>query len=111
MAEVLLISGVHLGEVVHSGDEDVDLDDLAEEGATGGEDGGEVLAALLGELADVVVLQGEDGAVGEGWDLARAVDGAGRWDLDGLGVWACCLGCVREGLDPTFTLSHPHNAN
>ena len=92
VCEELLVGSVHLGEVVHGGDEDVDLDDALEGGAGGGENGREVLAALLGELADVVGSECEDLACCEGWDLAGAVDGG--WGLDGLGVWtSCCMGC------------------
>lgn len=92
MRKELLISSVHLGEVVHGGDEDVDLDDALEGGTGGLEDGGEVLAALLGELPDVVLLEGENLAGWERRDLAGAVDGG--WGLDGLGVWtSCCEGC------------------
>ena len=72
----------------------VDFDDALEGGAGGGEDGGEVLAALLGELADVVLLEGENLAGWEGWDLAGAVDGG--WSLDGLGVWSSCYGDVSR---------------
>jgi len=43
--EELLISGIHLGKGVHSGQEDVYLDDFLEGGAGGKEDGGEVLDA------------------------------------------------------------------
>lgn len=88
MGEELLVGSVHLSEVVHGGDEDVDLDDALEGGAGSREDGGEVLAALLSELADVVLLKGEDLAGWEGWNLAGAVDGS--WGLDGLGVWTGC---------------------
>lgn len=92
MGEELLVRLVHLGEVVHGGDEDVDLDDLCERRAGGGEHGGQVVDALLGHLADVVGAQRQDLAVGLAGDLARAVDGAAG--LDGLRVGACCLGGV-----------------
>ena len=72
MGEELLVSSVHLGKVVHGGDEDVDLNDALEGGTGGLEDGGQVLATLLGELADVVLLEGENLAGWEGWDLAGA---------------------------------------
>lgn len=38
---------VHLGKVVHAGEEDVDLDNLVNAGASGLEDGSEVLDALM----------------------------------------------------------------
>lgn len=42
---------VHLGKVIHAGEEDVDLDDLVEAGASGLEDSRQVLDALvLGEF-------------------------------------------------------------
>lgn len=88
MREVLLVGGVHFGEVAHVGDEDVNFDDTLEGGAGRGEDGGEVLAALLGELADVVGGEGQDLAGGQGWDLAGAVDGG--WGFDGVGVRTSC---------------------
>lgn len=95
MAEVLLIDAVHLGEVVHGRQEDVDLDDLADVGAGGGEHGLDVGDAALGQLADAA---GEDLTTGRAGDLSGAVDGGGGGD--GLGVRSCCFGfvsCVLVG--------------
>lgn len=86
MREELLVRAVHLSEVVHSGDEHVDLDDLLERGSSGLENGRQVGDALLGHLGDGVGGQGEDLAGGSAWDLAGAVDGGAG--LDGLGVRA-----------------------
>jgi hypothetical protein len=71
------------GKVVHVGQEDVDLDDLGDVGASGLNDGLEVLAALSSLLADSALDEGQ--IRGDG-DLARAVDG--RWGLDGLRLYA-----------------------
>jgi len=86
--EELLVRGVHLGEVVHGGDEDVDLDDLGERGAGGGQHGRQVDDALLGHLAERVLGTREDRAAGRAGDLARAEDRRGR--LDGLAVGTGC---------------------
>lgn len=86
MGEELLVGAVHLSEVVHGGDEHVDLDDLLEGGSGGLEDVRQVGDALLGHLGDAVGGLGEDLAGGSAWDLAGAVDGGAG--LDGLGVRA-----------------------
>jgi hypothetical protein len=81
VGEPLLVLGVHIGKVVHVGQEDIDLDDLGDVGASGLNNGLEVLAALSSLLADSALDEGQ--IRGDG-DLARAVDG--RWGLDGLRV-------------------------
>ena len=47
VASVGRVDLVHLGKVLHVGEPDVDLDDLLEGGASGLEDGLEVLDALV----------------------------------------------------------------
>lgn len=84
--EELLVGSVHLSEVVHGGDENVNLDNLLERRASSFENSRQVGDALLGHLADVVGSQGEDLAGGRAWNLAGAVDGGAG--LDGLGVRA-----------------------
>jgi hypothetical protein len=69
------------GEVVHVGEEDGGLDNLADVGASGLKDGGDVLAAL-GSLVGNAAL--DEGAVGLEGDLAGEVDDVGG--LDGLGL-------------------------
>lgn len=54
VAPVGHVNLVHLGKVVHGGEEDVDLDDLFEGGAGGLEDGLEVLDALVLRLSAAV---------------------------------------------------------
>jgi len=80
---------VHLGEVVHGRQEDVDLDDLGDVGPAGLQHRGEVLDAELGHLRYAGARLREDLARGRAWDLARAVDGARRGYCLGL------CGCVR----------------
>lgn len=90
---MLLVDAVHLGEVVHGGQEDVDLDNLADVGAGGGEHGLDVGDAALGQLADAA---GQDLAAWRARDLPGAVDGGGGGD--GLGVRAGCFEGVSEGI-------------
>lgn len=100
--EELLVGGVHLGEVGHVSQEDldpsapqhllvvlslfrvayVDLDDLGHAGAGGVQDGFDVVAAGLGQFADVALDQVGRGV---GGDLARDEDLA--VGADGLGLW------------------------
>lgn len=96
VGEELLVSAVHLSEVVHGRDEHVDLDDLLERGSGGLEDIRQVGDALLGHLGDGVRGLGEDLAGGRAGDLAGAVDGAAG--LDGLGVRARGLDWVSTEL-------------
>ena len=100
--EELLVGGVHLGEVGHVSQEDldtsapryllvvvffraayVDLDDLGHAGAGGVQDGLDVVAAGLGQLADVALDQvgrGVGGDLAGDEDLAVGADGLGlRW--------------------------------
>ena len=95
MREELLVRAVHLGKVVHGRDEHVDLDDLLQRGAGGGEHIRQVRDALLGHLGDAMRGEREDLAGGCAWDLAGAVDGA--VGLDGLGIRACCWEGVSIG--------------
>lgn len=79
MGDPLLVLLVHVGEVGHVGQEDVDLDDLVDGRAGLLQNGLQVLQAQGGLLAD--------GALGQGTgrvevELPRAVDGRGR--LDGM---------------------------
>ena len=79
MGEPLGVLGVDVGEEGHVGQEDVDLDDLLDAGAGGGEDRLQVFDAGRRLLAD--------GALNEvplrvRGDLPRAVDG--RRGLDGV---------------------------
>lgn len=53
MLEKSLINPVHLSEIIHRSQEDIDLDNLFDGGASGGKDGGEVLDAELGHGGDV----------------------------------------------------------
>jgi hypothetical protein len=86
MCEVLLKDAVHLSEVCHVVEEDIDLDDLLN-GCVGLlQDGNDVLAALCGLVGDATLDQGA-GLVGG--DLAGDEDL--RTGDDGLG-----LGCVSE---------------
>ena len=91
--EELGVLGVHLSEVVHVAEEDVDLDDLGKAGAGLGEHGLEVLEAAVGLLGD--------GAGHKLAGLGVEGDGAAAEDkaasLDSLGVWAEGCGCVRSG--------------
>jgi hypothetical protein len=80
VGEVLLVRGVHLHEVVHGGQEHVDLDDLADAGAGLLEHGREVVDAELGHLADRGLAEGQDLAFGGAGDLTAAVDGGGGDD-------------------------------
>jgi hypothetical protein len=95
--EELLIGSVHLGKVGHIGQEDVHLDDLGHLGAGGGQDGLDVVAAGLSQVADVA---GDEGAGGVGGDLAGDEDLAVGADGLGLGgglVWFFGLDWI--GLD------------
>lgn len=83
MDEVLLVDTVHLGEVVHGGKEDVDLDDLGDVAAGILEDALQALAAGLGLIGDAAL---NEVAGGIGGDLTRDPDLTGG--LDGLGVRA-----------------------
>lgn len=102
MHEELLIGSVHLGKVGHIGQEDVHLDDLGHLGAGGGQDGLDVVAAGLSQVADVA---GDEGAGGVGGDLAGDEDLAVGADGLGLGgglVWLFGLdwiGIVWEGVE------------
>jgi hypothetical protein len=109
--EELLVHGVHLGEVVHGGQEHVDLDDLVERGPRGREHRAEVLDAQLRHLRDARRRLREDLAAGRAGDLARAVDRVGGayglglgpllgegmevWDGRGPYVGTCSLGSVN----------------
>lgn len=68
-------------EVGHVGDEDVDLDDLLDAGAGGGQDSLEVADTGSGLLLDGALDQVALGITG---DLAGAVDGSRC--LDGVGL-------------------------
>lgn len=78
----LLVGSIHLGEVSHIRQENVDLDDLGDVRARGAQDRGDVVAAGLGEFADVA---GHQGAGGVGGDLAGDEDLA--VGADGLGLY------------------------
>ena len=81
MGKVFGVRLVHLGEVGHVGQEDVDLDDARDVGAGFGEDGLDAFAAGGRLLADGA---GYEGAGFVGGDAARDVDvGAGD---DGVGL-------------------------
>lgn len=67
------------GKVGHVGEEDVDLDDFLDRGASLLEDSLEVDDALLGLVGDGAL---DESTVGGKGDLAREVDG--RRGLDGL---------------------------
>lgn len=98
--EELLVGGVHLREVGHVSQEDlresaphhspsivllvtyVDLDDLGNAGTGGVQDGLDVVAAGLGQLADVTLDQvgrGVGGDLAGDEDLAVGADGLGLW--------------------------------
>lgn len=72
--EVLLVLGVHLGEILHVGQEDGGFDDTGDVGAGGGEDGADV-----GDAEGGFVGEGAGGEVagGEGGQLAGDVEGVG----------------------------------
>ena len=53
MLKKCLINPVHLGEIIHGSQENIDLDNLFEGGASGGEDSREVLDTELGHGGDV----------------------------------------------------------
>lgn len=78
---MFLIFAIHLGEILHVGEEDGGFDDAADVGARGGEDGFEV-----GDAEGGFVGYGAGGEVagGEGGELARDVEGGGG--EEGLGL-------------------------
>ena len=78
---MLLVDGVHGGEVGHVDEEDVDLDDLGQLRAGLAQDGGDVGDARLRLGPDVAL---HNLALGVRRDLARHEDLSGR--LDGLGL-------------------------
>lgn len=82
---------VHRGEVTHVGEEDVDLDDLLDGRASGGEDGLQVLEAECCLLTDGAL---EHVARGIQVDLTRAVDG--RRGLDGVGLYSEVRGYIQH---------------
>lgn len=100
VGEELLVGGVHLSEVGHVSQEDllpsvlnhqqsasatyVDLDDLGDAGAGSGNDGLDVVAAGLGQLADVALDEvggGISGDLAGDEDLAVGADGLGLFGL------------------------------
>lgn len=84
MGKVLLVRAVHLAEVGHVVEEDIDLDDARDVAAGFGEDGNDVLAAHLGLVGDATL---NEVSILVGGDLAGDVDG--RACNDGL---ALCRG-------------------
>jgi hypothetical protein len=78
MCEKLLIRSVHLCEVVHASEEDIDLDDFVEGGTSFFKDGRKVVDAEFGHLGYGGGWLSEDLAGGRAGNLAGAVD---------------CLGC------------------
>lgn len=70
MREECLVHLVHLGKVIHSRKEDVNLNDLAEAGTGLLENGGKVVDAECGHLGDVGGFKGQDVAGWGAGDLA-----------------------------------------
>lgn len=93
--EELLVHGIHLSEVVHGGQEHVDLDDLVERGPRGREHRAEVLDAQLRHLGDARRGLCEDLAAGRARDLARAIDRV--CGTDGLGLGTLLGGGIVVG--------------
>lgn len=81
VGEPLLVLAVHLGKVIHAGQEDGGLDDLGDGRARLLDDSLDVLAALGCLLGDGAF---DKGAVGLQGNLTRAVDRSRG--LDGLGL-------------------------
>lgn len=86
MCEELLIGPIHLHEVIHACQEHIDLNHLRNIGASGFQDGREILDAEFSHLGDGGGRLCEDFAGRCAWDLAGAVDcGGGGYSL-GLSV-------------------------
>ena len=87
MSKVLLEDAIHLGEMCHIVEENVDLDDLLDRSIGFLQNGNDVLAALCCLIGDAALDQSA-GLVGR--DLARDENlGAGD---DGLGLWCGLAG-------------------
>lgn len=84
MHKELLIGRIHLGKVGHIRQKDIDLDNLGHFRTGGLEDGIDVVAASLGELANVTL---DQGAGGVGGNLAGDEDLA--VGADSLGLKGC----------------------
>lgn len=128
MGEVLLVDGVHLGEVVHGGDEYVDLEErslvsnsnffvrylspwmkMAHLNSTVNaatsvlEDVLKRLAAGLGLVGDAAT---DEVTLGVGGDLARDPDLAGGFN--GLGLWMM-LGMALRGFEVMFARNNGYD--
>lgn len=70
MLKELLINTIHLREIIHRRQKDIDFDHLLDRGAGSAEDGGQVLDAELGHRGDGGGFEGQDLAGGPAGDLA-----------------------------------------
>ena len=86
MCEELLVCSVHLGKVVHGGEENADFDNLGNVGASFLQHGGEVLDAKLGHLGYGGAGKSENSSCWVAGDLAGAVDCCRGCDCLGLGI-------------------------
>ena len=89
MCEEFLICSIHLSEVVHSRQENVDFHDLADIGSRSFEDGRQIVDAEFGHFGDRGGLEGEEGARGIAGDLSGTVDRRRCSDSLRIGASGC----------------------